>query len=52
MKIKTECQKEFVKYEKCMNANPVNTDVCLEDFATFSSCAEQYIPPSGKPLFC
>ena len=52
VKIKTECEKEFAKYERCMNANPVNTHYCLEDFTTFNSCAEQYIPPSGKVFLC
>ncbi|KAL8563004.1 hypothetical protein ACOMHN_004696 [Nucella lapillus] len=47
VKIKTECEKEFTVYERCMNANPTDTHYCLEDFEQFNKCAQQYIQPSG-----
>ncbi|KAK7094548.1 coiled-coil-helix-coiled-coil-helix domain-containing protein 5-like isoform X2 [Littorina saxatilis] len=46
VKIKTECEKEFVHYERCMNSNPVHTYNCLEDFAEFNKCAEEFNPSS------
>ncbi|KAK7497038.1 hypothetical protein BaRGS_00011774 [Batillaria attramentaria] len=42
VKIKTECKTEFLRYEGCINSNPVHTHFCLEDYNAFNKCAEKF----------